>query len=131
MSIDVLWSIAGWLAWGITIAGSWMVGDKKILGFYLMGFANLILLLDSFFVGYYSLTAASVAFLFLNVMNMCKWMRNPPLDKKKLESASRELLDSVRHIINQEDFKTPRDYGLVPMDKVYAIRDILKPKETP
>lgn len=122
--------LLGWIAWAITFLGSWMIGNKSIRGFYLMGFANLMLLVDSLLFGYYSLTAASVGFILLNLINLLKWKRNPPIDKKELELASRELLESVRHIINQENYKSPRNYGLVPMATVYKLRDILQPKET-
>lgn len=65
----------GYIAWVIILYGAWLIGEKRVAGFYINLCANVLLGVDSVIHGYYPNLVACLAFFALGIINIRKWSR--------------------------------------------------------
>lgn len=63
----------GLLGWMTAFFGVYLIGEKKVAGFYVNCVANALLIVDAIFFAHWSLVFAMLAFTTLNIVNIWKW----------------------------------------------------------
>jgi len=57
----------------MAFCGVYLIGEKKVAGFYVNVFANALLIVDAILFAHWSLVFAMLAFTTLNIVNIWKW----------------------------------------------------------
>lgn len=57
----------------MAFCGVYLIGEKKVAGFYVNVFANALLIADAILFAHWSLVFAMLAFTTLNIINIWKW----------------------------------------------------------
>lgn len=70
--------ILGYMGWLMAMYGVYLIGEKKVQGFYLNVFANAFLIVDAVFFGHWSVVFAMLVFTTLNIWNIWKWQFRKP-----------------------------------------------------
>ena len=63
----------GLIGWLMAFCGVYLIGEKKVAGFYVNVFANALLIVDAILFVHWSLVFAMLAFTALNIVNIWKW----------------------------------------------------------
>ncbi len=63
----------GLIGWLMAFCGVYLIGEKKVAGFYVNVFANALLIVDAILFAHWSLVFAMLAFTTLNIVNIWKW----------------------------------------------------------
>ncbi len=67
----MLW--LGFIGWLMAFCGVYLIGEKRVSGFYVNVFANALLIVDAVLFAHWSLVFAMLAFTALNIINIWKW----------------------------------------------------------
>ena len=57
----------------MAFCGVYLIGEKRVAGFYVNVFANALLIVDAVLFAHWSLLFAVIAFTTLNIVNIWKW----------------------------------------------------------
>ena len=86
----------GLIGWMMAFCGVYLIGEKRVAGFYVNVFANALLIVDAVLFAHWSLVFAMLAFTTLNIVNIWKWQfKKQGIDEAKFFSDNPGLTMTV------------------------------------